>query len=548
VNEPVQHLHILNRFANQQYFMKFCILVILCFLISFHTGAQGKNNKKPKIKGQDALSANEDQSITVLMTHLKVEDPDDWFYPWGFTMKLYPGANYTFDGHVVTPARDFYGELTVQVTVHDGQDESEKYNLLIAVIPVNDKPVITGHESLSTNQNQSITIQLNHLNVTDPDDAYPQDFSLKVHPGNNYSANGHTVTPKTNFSGSLQVTVTVNDGTVDSSPYSLPVQVKVVNHVPQITGQATLHVPEDESITIQFAHLQVVDEDNQYPKGFSINVSSGENYSVKNTTVTPAPDFWGKLSVPVTVNDGKNTSKPYSLSVTVTSVNDTPVISDIETEPILFSASAMSVQVSHSVTVSDVDGDSIMFAEVGLREGYQLSADKLVYSPVPSAKIRGVFDPKTGILTLLGQASPASYTTALRSVYFETLTTDPAESKVIFMLVNDGKSSSEIVERRMLAGEAAISLEIPTGFTPNGDRANDTWKIVPLKPEETYAQASIKVYNKKGQLVYESVGFENEWDGRLNGDLLPADTYFYTIDLNTNTPAGYIKGLVTILR
>lgn len=528
--------------------MKSWIPVILCCLISFHTAAQGKNNKKPKIVGQDALSTNEDESITILMTHLRVEDPDDWFYPWGFTMKLYPGANYTFDGHVVTPAQHFHGELIVKVTVHDGQDESEKYDLLITVTPVNDKPVIIGHESLSTNQNQSITIQMNHLKVSDPDDAYPDGFSLKVHPGNNYSVEGNTVTPKTDFSGSLQVSVTVNDGMVNSDPYTLPVQVKVVNYVPQITGQATLLIKEDESITIQFAHLQVVDQDNQYPKGFSINVSSGENYSVKNTTVTPAPDFSGKLSVPVTVNDGKNTSKPYNLSVTVTPVNDMPVISNLETEPILFSPSAMSVEVSRSVTVSDVDRDSIMFAEVGLSQGYQLSADKLVYSPAAGARIRGVFDPKTGILTLLGQASAASYTTALRSVYFETLTTEPAESKVIYMLVNDGKSSSEIVERKMLSGEAAIFLEIPTGFTPNGDMANDTWKIVPLKPEETYTQASIKVYNKKGQLVYESVGFENEWDGRFDGDLLPADTYFYTIDLNTNTPAGYIKGLVTILR
>jgi len=49
-------------------------------------------------------------------------------------------------------------------------------------------------------------------------------------------------------------------------------------------------------------------------------------------------------------------------------------------------------------------------------------------------------------------------------------------------------------------------------------------------------------------MVYESIGFESEWDGRLNGELLPADTYFYTIDLNINAPEGYLKGLVTILR
>jgi gliding motility-associated-like protein len=121
-------------------------------------------------------------------------------------------------------------------------------------------------------------------------------------------------------------------------------------------------------------------------------------------------------------------------------------------------------------------------------------------------------------------------------------------NKTFYLKVNDGKSDSEIVERNLVYGEAAAALDIPTGFTPNGDLANDTWKIIPLKSEEQYAEALIKIYNKDGILVYESVGFETEWDGRLNGEPLPADTYFYTIDLNTSTTAGFLKGLVTILR
>ena len=123
-----------------------------------------------------------------------------------------------------------------------------------------------------------------------------------------------------------------------------------------------------------------------------------------------------------------------------------------------------------------------------------------------------------------------------------------AVNKTLYLKVNDGKSDSEIVQRNLVYGEAAASLDIPTGFTPNGDLANDTWKIVALKSEEQFAEALIRIYNKDGTLVYESIGFENEWDGRLNGELLPADTYFYTIDLKTSTAAGYLKGFVMILR
>ena len=249
------------------------------------------------------------------------------------------------------------------------------------------------------------------------------------------------------------------------------------------------------------------------------------------------------------VNDGKNTSQPFNLSITVTPVNDIPVITSLETDPLFYGSSGGPVAITQTVSIQEADGDSIMFAEVRLSaESYQVSTDKLVYTAQAGSKIRGVFDQDKGILTLLGQASPASYAMALRSVGYESLTPAAGLSKNLEITVNDGKVNSATVERNIVFGQASVSLDIPTGFTPNGDLANDTWKIIPKKAEESFTRATIRVYNKAGVLVFESVGFDNEWDGRLNGELLPADTYFYTIDLNMQAPEGYLKGLVTILR
>ena len=528
--------------------MKSAFSLLFVCLISFSAAAQG-NNRKPKIIGQEELSTNEDESITILMSHLLVDDPDDWFYPWGFTMKLYPGSNYTLEGQIVVPSLEFSGKLEVEVSVHDGVDESNKFKLEIAVYPVNDKPRITGHTDLSTDEDKPVTIQTDHLRVTDPDDKYPDDFTMTLHAGNNYTFSGSTVTPQTGFFGTLNVNISVNDGALDSDLYALPIEVKQVNRVPEITGQVTLQVNEDQSLTILLSQLTVVDDDNSYPSGFTLSVATGENYTVSNTTVTPVANHYGKIIVPVTVNDGKNTSKPFNLSVTVTPVNDPPGLTNLESDPIFFKPGNLSVAVSESISISDVDGDSIMFAEVGFRSpGYTMNVDKLVFTPTANNKIRGVFDTNAGTLTLLGQASPASYTVALRSVFYEGLPAQSGEGKVLYFSVNDGKSGSEQLERTLLFGRATISLEIPSGFTPNGDSANDTWKIVPVENDEEFSGVTIRVYNKAGTLVYESVGFENEWDGRMNGELLPADTYFYTIDLNLNSPEGYLKGPVTILR
>ena len=309
-----------------------CLLFLLVLLVSY-TSCWGQitRNRKPKIIGQQELSVNEDESITIKLSNLEVEDRDDWFYPYGFTLKVHAGTNYTFSEHTVTPVRNFSGTLKVQVTVNDGDDDSDPYELMITVNPVNDPPKITGQVSLSTLHNKPLLIQLTDLIVEDPDNAYPT--------------------------------------------------------------------------------------------GFLLTLFSGENYEILNHEVTPATGFLGSLSVPVSVSDGVASSENFNLSIQV--------------------------------------------------------------NQLPSQ----------------GGKLPEG------------------------------------------------DLTIPSGFTPNGDRSNDTWVIQALKNADAYNNAVIRVYTKSGRLVYEATGINKEWDGRFNGDFLPAGVYFFTIDVD---PLYYarssLRGVVTILR
>lgn len=529
--------------------MKPVYALLTFFLLTCCPELAAQSNFKPRITGQTQLTINEDQSITILMTYLSVQDPDDWFYPWGFTMKIYPGDNYTFQGQVVMPAPNFYGTLSVKVTVNDGQSESDVYNLQITVNPVNDKPVITGHTSLVVNEGQPFTILREHLRVSDPDDKYPDDFTLRVHNGGQYTTNGNQITPVPNFTGNLLVNVSVNDGAIDSDIYALPITVRPINRVPQIRGQAELQINEDESITIELSHLLVTDDDSKYPDGFSLSVGEGENYAYSGTKVTPATNFFGQLVVPVTVSDGTHTSPSFNLAITVNPVEDVPVIDSVEPTALNYNVVDQPIPISNTVQVHEFDGDSIISAEIRLRpETYQRDIDKLVFNAEPGSKVSGTFDTNQGILVLSGQASPERYTSAIRSVTYQCLLPSRDMTKAAVITVSDGKSTSEMVERRIVFGRVTVALDVPSAFTPNGDMANDTWKIIPLSEEEQYAGALIRVYNKEGILVYEGVGFEQEWDGRYRGELLPAGTYYYTIDLNLGAPEGFLRGLVTILR
>lgn len=84
----------------------------------------------------------------------------------------------------------------------------------------------------------------------------------------------------------------------------------------------------------------------------------------------------------------------------------------------------------------------------------------------------------------------------------------------------------------------------PNTFTPNGDNYNDTWIIENI---ELYPNAEVRIFNRWGNLLYESVGDYTPWDGVLNGNPLPSEVYYYIIKLNNGVDNQY-NGTVTIIR
>jgi gliding motility-associated-like protein len=84
---------------------------------------------------------------------------------------------------------------------------------------------------------------------------------------------------------------------------------------------------------------------------------------------------------------------------------------------------------------------------------------------------------------------------------------------------------------------------VPNAFSPNGDGINDTWVIEYL---ETYPGAVVEVYNRYGQPIFRSVGYDKPWDGTYKGQALPTGTYYYII--NPKNGREQMTGWVVIIR
>lgn len=85
------------------------------------------------------------------------------------------------------------------------------------------------------------------------------------------------------------------------------------------------------------------------------------------------------------------------------------------------------------------------------------------------------------------------------------------------------------------AGLGPDCLLVYNEFSPNGDGVNDFFKIDCI---ENYPNNLLQVFNRWGNIVFESRSYKNDWDGTPNGRAmvqkekqLPVGTYFYLLDL-----------------
>lgn len=81
-------------------------------------------------------------------------------------------------------------------------------------------------------------------------------------------------------------------------------------------------------------------------------------------------------------------------------------------------------------------------------------------------------------------------------------------------------------------------------LTPNGDGSNDYFYI---KNIEAFPNNEITIYNRWGNIVYQTKGYDNKWDGTHRGKELPVGNYYYIINLNDSDNTSN-TGYITILR
>ena len=371
--------------------------------------------------------------------------------------------------------------------------------------------------------------------------------------------------PPLGFAGNYSTTVVAKDrdGLSDSQAFTIVVDIK--NNRPILDPIIISNQKEDTNFTfsqqIFVDAFSDADNDNiQLIKivalplhgTLTLNASAVSadqeiNFNdIAKLVYSPDADYYGNDVFEWNAFDGKGYSASKStVSFFIQNINDAPRLEDLETSPIVFSLGDDDKFLTDQLRVVEVDlDDKISSAVITVSDHYKMGEDELLFDDMP--KIKGSWSDSLGILTLTGIDSVLNYQKALRSIRYHNknpFTPDFGARTITLVATDNNDAASEPVSRKISFKDTFIPLDIPTGFTPNGDHVNDTWNIEHI---DLYPECVVSVYTRSGQLVFRSEGYRQEWDGISNGQLLPAGVYYFVVELQKYKRT--YKGSLTILK
>lgn len=470
-----------------------------------------------------------------------------------------------------TPAADAWGSATVTVAIADngdtangGENQSAAVTFAITVNAVNDLPSFTKGTDVVVNEDavaQSLVSWATNISKG-PANESGQVLSFQVTNDNNalfsvqpdINPSGTlTFTPAPHAWGEATVTVSLHDdggtanGGVDQSAMTtFKLSVVASNKAPGFTKGADVTVNEDAAAQNLAGWATNISAGLPHESGqaLSFNVSNDNNalFSVQpainasgNLTFTPAPDAWGVAIVTVVLKDnggtahgGVDQSVPATFTITVNAVNDAPHIDPVDNVAVIVNSQPLTITLTGLDPGAGEASQQITVA--AFSDTHSLLAD-------PAVTLSG-----NGTATL--QLSPIQ---------------GMIDMATITVIIHDdggtalGGIDETLITFTLTVSDAIQPIFIPTLFSPNGDGANDVFRV----RASGIADIRFSVYSADGNEVFSTTDIatatEDGWNGRYQGRDMPAGPYTWTLqghylDGSTLTAGNKSHGQVVLLR
>ncbi|PSW02608.1 retention module-containing protein, partial [Photobacterium lipolyticum] len=189
----------------------------------------------------------------------------------------------------------------------------------------------------------------------------PQNGSVTVNTDGTW-----TYTPNENYNGGDSFTVVVSDGNGGTDTITVNVGVTSVNDAPVANDDTELSTEEDTPLTID-----VLDNDSDVDND-TLTITKATVPAEQGTVAiddgklvfTPADNFNGEATISYEISDGQGATDAATATVTVTPVNDAPVLEGENNKPLGDDISVTTSEdkpVSGTLKATDIDGDTVSF-------------------------------------------------------------------------------------------------------------------------------------------------------------------------------------------
>ena len=268
------------------------------------------------------------------------------------------GAGSAYSVNVVyTPNPNAFGADSFKFQVNDGTLNSNIATVNITITAINDAPTANA-QGVQTSEGTPTAPII--LTAVDPENNVPLTFAIAQLPANGELAgagNSYVYTPNAGFSGVDEFSFTAKDSlNAVSAPAIVSITVVPGNEAPDAVNDAVT-TAEDTPVTVAVLANDIdADGDALTLKEASCNSGSSWTINADGTLeVSPAPNYHGSILCAYGIEDTQGATAFANIDVTVTPVNDAPVIvNDVATTP-----EDTPVTVDVLANDTDVDGDTL---------------------------------------------------------------------------------------------------------------------------------------------------------------------------------------------
>jgi len=186
-------------------------------------------------------------------------------------------------------------------------------------------------------------------------------------------------------------------------------------------------------------------------------------------------------------------------------------------------------ETTHSIEIKSTGNYTVTVTDVyGCSKTRTITVEGVNSATIETIEIKDISD--NNMVTVLTTGTGIYEYQLINS---DNIVTAPFQSSPVFENVYPGIYTVVVKDIKNDCGETmdtAYVIGSPKFFTPNNDGYHDTWEIYGLSADNQ-PNSKIYIYNRYGKLLKALTPKSTGWDGTFRGEPLPADDYWFVLQL-----------------